>query len=243
MDNVLKCSESGDTPGESGEWTRRRGPRYVYVSTDDTGAACYYWSRVPGGLDSWNPVNDPAVIAANTLPLCPVDITAVVDVPATAWSIFRTWELDAPDISLQPSERGITGLPTFLASPAPAEIVYSEALPDGRVLEVRAGVTELRVDWGDGTRLSYGTEDALAYPEGSVTHTYTTKTCPPDYRQNHPSGGLCHPTLEYYTIGATYRWAAEYNVGAGWVQLGTLDRSASLPYDVDEVRGVPVPTP
>jgi hypothetical protein len=76
-----------------------------------------------------------------------------------------------------------------------------------------------------------------------VTHTYVTKTCPPQYREEHPSGGLCHPSLEYYTIVAIYRWVGEYDVGSGWVQLGTLDRTASLPYDVDELRGVPVPVP
>ncbi|MDK1038922.1 MAG: hypothetical protein QGM46_07665 [Actinomycetota bacterium] len=83
----------------------------------------------------------------------------------------------------------------------------------------------------------------LRYPAGIVTHTYRTKTCPPEYRETHPSGGLCHPTLEFYTITAVYRWVGEYNVGGGWIQIGTLDRTVSQPYDLDEVRGVPVPVP
>lgn len=243
----LDCSASGTTPGDPGDPSSdpddRPGPRYVYVTTDAVVGDCHYWSGTPGGLDSWDPADDPAVIAANSLPECPVVITPPVDVPGTAWSIFRSWDLAQPAPSLQPASRGITGLPTFLASPAPLDIRHSETLPDGRPLRVRARVAELRVDWGDGTLNTHDPSGALAYPAGSVTHTYSTKTCPSDYREEHPSGGLCHPTLEYYTITAIYRWVGEYEVGSGWVQLGTLDRSASLPYDVDELRGVPVPTP
>ncbi|MDK1019406.1 MAG: hypothetical protein QGD89_08395, partial [Actinomycetota bacterium] len=213
------------------------------VTTDARGVDCHYWSYRPGGLDSWDPANDPAVIAASSLPKCPVVIVPPVDVPATAWSVFRSWKLAAPRIGVQPADRGITGLPTYLATPAPTSISHNETLPDGRRLRVRAWVTELRVDWGDGTRRSYDPAGALTYPRGSVTHTYTVKTCPPDYRADHPSGGLCHPTLAYYTITALYRWVGEYDVGSGWVHLGILNRTASLSYDVDEVRGVPVPTP
>ncbi|MEN8042175.1 MAG: hypothetical protein ABFR95_11790, partial [Actinomycetota bacterium] len=191
----------------------------------------------------WDPANDAAVIAANALPVCPVVVRPPVDVPATAWSVFHSWTLAAPMPSLQPSDRGITGLPTYLASPEPAEINHNEILPDGRPLRVRASIRELRVDWGDGARSIHQASHADAYPAGSVTHTYTTKTCPPEYREEHPSGGLCHPTLEYYTITAVFRWVGEYDVGSGWVQLGILDRTASLAYDIDEARGVPVPSP
>ena len=247
IDGSIDCRDSGTTPGDPGDPTPNPGdhpgPRYVYVTVDAVVGDCHYWSDVPGGLDSWDPADDPAVIAANALPVCPVVITPPVDVPGTAWSIFRSWNLAPPVPSLQPSERGITGLATFLASSEPAEITHSETLPDGRPLRVRARVAELRVDWGDGTLATYDPGGAVAYPSGSVTHTYVTKTCPPQYREEHPSGGLCHPSLEYYTIVAIYRWVGEYNVGSGWVQLGTLDRTASLPYDVDELRGVPVPVP
>ncbi len=247
IDGSIDCSDSGTTPGDLGDPTPhpgdRVGPRYVYVTTDAVVGDCHYWSDIPGGLDSWDSANDPAVIAANALSVCPAIITPRVDVPGTAWSIFRSWNLAQPAPSLQPSDRGITGLPTFLASPPPPEITHSEILPDGRPLRVRARVAELRVDWGDETLNIYNPSGALPYPTGTVTHNYTTKTCSPEYREEHPSGGLCHPTLEFYTITAVYRWVGEYDVGSGWVQLGTLDRPASLPYDVDELRGVPVPVP
>jgi len=244
IDSTITCVDDGGTPGVPGDPNPdpfpRAGPRYVYISVDVNGD-CHYWSDTPGGLDSWDPADDAAVIAANGLPECSVD--PPVDVPATAWSIFRSWTLAPPSPSLQPSDRGITGLPTFLASPEPAQINHSETLPDGTPLRVRARVAELRVDWGDTTQLSYDPSGADVYPDGTVTHRYTTKTCPPEYREEHASGGLCHPTLEYYTITAIFRWVGEYDVGSGWIALGTLDRTASLAYDVDEVRGVPVPSP
>lgn len=243
--NVLDCHDSGTTPGTPGDPRPdpdRTGPRYVYAATDAAIGDCHYWSNVPGGLDAWDPADDAAVIAANALPVCPGGV-APVDVPATAWQIFRSWNLDPPDPSLEPAVRGITGLPTFLASPDPVAISHSETLPDGRPLQVRARVAQLRIDWGDDTRLVYDPTGADPYPTGSVTHTYRTKTCSAEYREEHPSGGLCHPTLEFYTITAIYRWVGEYDVGSGWVQLGILDRTVSVPYDIDEVRGVPVPAP
>jgi hypothetical protein len=215
----------------------------VYTSTDPVIGDCHYWSNTPGGLDAWSSLDDTAIIAAVTLPRCPAVAPPPVDVPATAWAIFRWWTLDPPAPSLQPLAHGITGLPTILASPEPVEINHAEILPDGRTLSVRARVRELRVDWGDDNSTTHDPSRADPYPGGAVTHTYRTKTCSPQYRVEHPSGGLCHPTLEYYTITALYRWVGEYNVGSGWVQLGTLDRTASVSYDVDEVRGVPVATP
>ncbi len=244
-DGSIECTESGTAPGSTDRPTPRprdrTGPQYIYTQTDPVIGDCHYWSNVPGGLDAWNALNDVAVIAAALLPVCPV--VPPVDVPATAWEIFRSSTLDPPVPALQPLDRGITGLPTFLASPVPAGITYAELLPDGRTLQVRARVAELHVNWGDGTRTVFDPSGADPYPDGTVTHTYTTKTCPRQYREEHPSGGLCHPTLEFYTIAAMNRWVGEYNVGSGWVRLGTLDRATALAYDVDEVRGVPVPVP
>jgi hypothetical protein len=243
----LKCSDSGTRPGSTDKTKPppkdQPGPRYVYTVTDPVIGDCHYWSSVPGGFDTWDPFYDTDVLAAIILPRCPVVPNTPVDVPATAWDIFRSWTLDPPVPSLQPLEHGITGLPTFLASPEPVEITHAEILPDGRPLSVRARVLELRVDWGDSNSSTHDPSGADPYPDGAVTHTYRTKTCPPQYRAEHPSGGLCHPTLEFYTISAVHRWVGEYNVGSGWVQLGTLDQTASVPYDVDEVRGVPVATP
>jgi len=117
-------------------------------------------------------------------------------------------------------------------------ITYSELLPDGRTLAVRATVGAIQVDWGDGFAATHLPGQALPYPEGLVTHTYAVKTCPPEYRETHPSGGHCHPTLEAYPITATFVWTGDYAVGGPWIELGTLPSTVTVAYDVDEVQGV-----
>jgi hypothetical protein len=49
---------------------------------------------------------------------------------------------------------------------------------------------------------------------------------------------LCHPTLDHYTLTIRHRWVGSYSIGAGWVELGTLDRTVPIPYDIDEARGI-----
>ncbi len=218
------------------------GLRYVYTDTDPVIGDCYYWSDVPGGLDAWDPGNDPAVIAITTrLPLCPA--VPGVDPEARAWQVFRSWDLDPPDPDVTPEVVGITGLDTHIAATPPAVIVHAEVLPDGRALEVRARVAQLDVDWGDGAFSSHDPSSATGWPDGAVAHVYAVKTCPPEYRAEHPSGGLCHPTLEFYTITVAHTWVGEFRVGGlgAWTALGALTRTTSLAYDVDEVRGMPTP--
>ena len=236
-DGRLLCSATGTTPGPTPDPSRERPPnRYVYASTDETGADCHYWSPVVGGIDAWNPANDPTVIwIVTTTPVCPVVADPATDL---AWRIFRSFPLALPEPSLEPPGAGITGLPTFLATPDPADVTHTEVLPDGRAMEVRASVATLSVDWGDGNTGRFDPGEASAYPTGSVTHTYTTKTCDPAYRREHPSGGNCHPTLEAYPISATFTWAGRYRIGGAWIDLGTLNRTVNLSYDVDEVQGV-----
>ena len=241
--NRLVCSIDGGIidpglPGVRPPVLDDPGLRYVYTDTDPVIGDCYYWSDVPGGLDAWDPANDPAVIAiTTTLPLCPA--VPGVDPAVRAWEIFRSWDLDAPVPSVSPDLVGVTGLATHLAAVPPPAIVHSEILPDGRLLEVRARVAQLDVDWGDGALTTHDPQAATGYPDGTVAHIYEYKTCSPEYRAGHPSGGLCHPTLDAYTITAAHTWVGEYRVGGPWVPLGALVRSASLPYDVDEARGVP----
>ncbi|MGB5565919.1 MAG: hypothetical protein WBN93_06250 [Acidimicrobiia bacterium] len=232
------CSASGGSTNRSDTTPPRERPpmRYIYEATDATGAPCYYWSPTPGGLDVWDPGNDPAVAAiVLTTPVCPVIVETPED---TAWRIFRSFALALPDPSLEPAAAGITGLPTYLATPGPPDITHVELLPDGRSMEVWAAARTLVIDWGDGTNGSFDAATALTYPSGAVTHTYATKTCNPTYRSEHPYGGNCHPTLEAYPITATFVWEGRYRIGGGWIYLGTLDRTATVLYDVDEVQGV-----
>ena len=240
---VLECEASGVIPGDPVPPPPGEPPplRYVVTSSDPVLGPCYFWSAVPGGLDAWDPGNDPAVIAITTsLPVCPGSPLppAVGD---RAWEIFRSFPLLAPVPELQPVDNGITGLPTYLAAALPAVISHTETLPDGRILDVRAAVVGLHVDWGDGTVATYVPDRALPHPGGEVTHTFGVKTCSDEYRTSHPAGNRCHPTLAAYRIVATYAWAGEWSIGGPWTLLGTLDRTSAVAYDVDEVVGVLVP--
>lgn len=235
----LVCEDSGGggttpttTPG--GELI------YFYTTNRPPVGDCYYWSRRPGGLDSSHGGNDPAIMEiVRRLPRCPV--VPAVDAEAAAWAVFRSWDLDPPDPTMQPSTAGITGLASYLSTPTPSTIDHSEGLPDGRMLQVRAEVSLLTVQWGDGTKQSFEPSVATPYPTGAVSHLYTLKTCNATYRAMHPSGGLCHPSLESYPLQAVFVWTGSYNAGSGWTDLGTLDRSVTVDYDVDEARGVNIP--
>ena len=230
---------SGPGPGTGTPVDDDPGLRYVYTATDPGIGACYYWSNVVGGLDAWDPANDAAVIAVTlSLPECP---PGVVDPEVRAWSVFRSWDLQPPNPSVSPPDQGVTGLPSHIEAPVPVPLVHDEVLPDGRPLQVRASVKNLTVAWGDGTAASHDPSEATGYPDGSVSHVYELKTCTATYRDEHPSGGLCHPMLEAYLIDVSWVWVGEFNVGAGWVPLGTLTRTAQTPYEVDEVRGITVP--
>lgn len=234
----LRCQESGG--GTTSPTTPRGALIYLYTTTRPPVGECYYWSRIPGGLDSSQSANDAAIIEiVLRLPRCPV--ATVVDAEATAWAIFRSWDLDPPAPTMQPSGAGITGMPAHLSTPTPDIIEHQEVLPDGRTLRVRAEVAQLTVRWGDGTQQSFEPSAATPYPTGTVSHEYTLKTCSASYRSSHPSGRLCHPSLEAYPVRAVFVWAGRYNAGSGWIDLGTLDRAVTIQYDVDEARGVNVP--
>ena len=237
----IVCNPGGSIPVPGGPGTGPGddpGRRYIYTATDPVIGDCYFWSDVPGGIDAWDPGNDPTVIAiTTTLPLCP---SLPVDPEVRAWEIFRSWDLAPPDPEITPPGSGITGLPTNVAAVVPAVIRHDEVLPDGRPLSVRARVTAIDVDWGDGSTASASPDEALPYPDGSIRHVYLLKTCTTEYRERHPSGGLCHPTLDRYEITVAWSWTGEFDTGAGWIPLGVLVQAAQVPYDVDELRGVNV---
>jgi hypothetical protein len=236
-------TSTGTAPGDDDPGLPLR-----YLATTehpDQEGLCWFWSSAPPGLDSWSPVNDQAILLTLwALPECPAPeetrvILSTEWVVVRAWEVFRSFPLAAPGPVLQPPEHGITGLPSYLSAPLPGRLSYRETLPDGRSLQVEARVTAAVVDWGDGSpALAYDPAALLPYPLGTVRHTYALKTCSPDYRTNHPSGGLCHPTLEAYPVSVTFRWTARYRLGGAWVELGDLDRRATVAYDVDEVLGV-----
>jgi hypothetical protein len=233
----IVCGWTGGNPGVrvSNPALKPRPPGGPWLSTgtDPLLGPCWFWSTSAPGLDSSKLMNEGAIIAIVTSqPPCSGE-----EVVAQAWEVFRSFALAAPEVTFQPST-GITGLNTYLSVAQPASIDWSGVLPSGVPAEVEASITNVRVDWGDGTERTYPLTELDPYPDGSATHLYHLKTCPPEYRSSHPSGPLCHPSLEAYPVTVTYRWFGRFRTGAVWVGLGVLERSAGLSYDVDEVIGV-----
>lgn len=245
----IVCRASGGTPavstsggGSGGGTSAPLDPiRYVYTATDPNLGDCYYWSRVPGGLDAWDASQNHLLIPVTVgLPECP-GLSATLspaEVAARAWEVFRAFPLAGPEPAFEPPAHGITGLPTYVSVIDPAPITHTETLPDGRTLEVRARAAALAVVWGDGGTDAYAPGEAAPYPTGIATHVYELKTCSAAYRVEHPSGGNCHPSLDEYAVSTTFTWSGDYTVGGGWTALGTLDLTTDVAYDVDEVQGV-----
>jgi hypothetical protein len=244
----IDCSASGSststgtTPGTP---TPGLPIRYLATTTLPGTGRCWFWSSTPPGLDSWDPANDQAILQTRwALPACPAAKPGTgsggTEYAVTkAWEIFRSFRLAAPHPGLQPPDHGITGLPTFLFAALPPSLAHAEALPDGRRLVVEARVAIALIDWGDGGgAASYDPARLTPFPGGLARHTFALKTCSAAYRADHPSGRNCHPSLEAYPIRVTFRWVARYRVGTQWVSLGSLDRSTTTVYDVDEVVGV-----
>ncbi len=244
----VDCSYSGSTSTSSSSSklgatkpTHTPLPPLRYLAT--SGGRCWYWSRYRPGFDSWNPAYDQSIILTRwRLPACSGRSAAaapvtVIDVSVRAWAVFRSFPLDTPRFNMSP-DTGITNLASRLHLEQPTTFTHAETLPDGRRLEVHAWVTAVWVEWSDGTPASgHALASAVGDP-GAVRHTYSLKTCPPDYRTSHLDGPKCHPAQDRYPITTTLVWTARYRAGASWQQLGTIDRASSIRYDVDEILGV-----
>ena len=232
----IECSYHGTTTSTS---VVSRPPfRYLGVTTHPAVGTCWYWSRYPPGYDSWDSANDQWIILSrHWYPECPsAGGSTVVNVTSRAWEVFRSFPLVAPDPGIRPTI-GITNLASLMTVRRASPLDHTETLPDGRVLEVRATVRAIRVDWGDGY-------PAIAHPAiqgiNRLDHVFALKTCPPSYRVGHPLGGNCHPSLAAYPIDVTFVWEGRYRTGGSWIRLGDLDRTTRRLYDVDEVVGIPV---
>lgn len=233
----IVCGYRGTTTST----TIRRGttlPPLRYLAT--SGGVCWYWSRYPPGLDSWDSANDQAIILTRFhLPECrgrsnppPVVISS-----ERAWEIFRAFPLDPPAFRLTPAT-GVTNLPSRLHLHPSRTFTHTERLPDGRTLRVEAEVAMVWVVWGDGTPIQGMAPPGPFGDPGALRHTYALKTCTPAYRTGHLDGPKCHPTLERYPITVTFEWRGRYRTGRDWLAIGSIDRSTQRRYDVDEIVGV-----
>ncbi len=212
--------------------------RYLRTRVEPGLGTCWYWSRYPPGLDGHNPAHDSLIIYTRFQnPECPAPGTVIVNVSSRAWDVFRSFPLRGPLPRIRPTV-GITNLDSIITDWRPTTLRHVETLPDGRVLEVEAYVGSVPIAWGDGSGvISYPASTAFG---SGAAYAYALKTCPPDYRLTHPAGPRCHPTLESYRVTVSFAWVGRYRTGGAWTTLGTLTRSATFDYDVDEVIGFPV---
>jgi hypothetical protein len=214
-------------------------PPLRYLAT--SGGICWYWSRYPPGLDSWDPAYDQEIILTRfRLPECPGRVTTTppsVVIIERAWEVFRSFPLDAPHLRLSPTI-GITNLPSRLHLDRAGTFTHRELLPDGRTLDVEASVVMVWIDWGDGTPVRGVAPPAPYGDPGPLRHAYSLKTCPPDYRAHHLDGPKCHPSLEAYPVSVTFEWRGRYRTAVEWTEIGSIDRTTSVRHDVDEVLGV-----
>ncbi len=235
---VIECHWTGDSSGGGAVPATPVGNPvgpFFRVGSDPVVGQCWLWASSPPGIPRGSAHDGAGVIVTSTmtrLPPCPG-----TDLWQEAWEVYRSFPLAAPQPLLQPPV-GITNLPSYLSAPTPTPIRWAGTLPSGVEAQVEARVISAQVDWGEGAEATYPPEVLLPYPEGSATYTYLLKTCPPAYRESHPSGPNCHPNLEAYPLRVTFRWFGRFRVGGPWVDLGVLERSASVSYDVDEVVGV-----
>lgn len=237
----IECAASGST--DTTQTTTLPGPtlpplRYLVTAVDANLGPCWYWSRYGPGYDSWDSANDQTIILTRTFtPECPssqpTPPAGTSTVTTLAWEVFRSFSLPSPNASIAPWPSGFTGIPSRITVAAGPSFHHDETLPDGTPLRVRARAAAVSIRWGDGS-------PPLRYTVGGTKeHTYARKTCPPAYRVEHPSGGLCHPTLEAYSVEITFVWLGEYVRDGSWVELGEILRPATIAYDVDEIVGVP----
>jgi hypothetical protein len=92
--------------------------------------------------------------------------------PPTIGEIWRAVDLPVPAIGVNPSDRGVTGLETWLWTATPDSVVIDVTI-DGFVVTGTARVVGYRFDTGDGAVIDAagpGTET-----EPAARHTYETK--------------------------------------------------------------------
>ena len=134
----------------------------------------------------------------NEVPDCPFEPDEQTPSPAMVRDVIEG-QLPLPEPALQPSERTLPGLRTYLEIGAPTS--WSADL-EGTAIPVTlsvSGEAEYRVDWGDGTVETYDSAGG-PYPDGDVTHVYAdagevTVTVTPIWTVTWSVGGSAPMTL------------------------------------------------
>jgi hypothetical protein len=215
---------------------------YPQLGSNVDGTECWYWTTT---ITQWVIISrdgSTATIARDFGPGMVFDATVDAcrgipgeDLRLVAWNYLESWLLDEPEVELSPLNAGVTGLETYVWAPIPDRIDGTLTSPAGTVLQARAWVDQVVVDWGDvaTSPLVLGVDQLgrfAAYPDGAAFHIYETKTC------NEEGQTGCYPEVEGYPITVAFRWQAAYRVGANpWIDIGPVNPTATLSYPVDEI--------
>jgi hypothetical protein len=206
---------------------------YTAFGTLPDGGVCWYLTT-----DETLAVHDPnagahtdfyaGVVQAGN-PQCPYTPEDLALIEST----FASIALQSPVVTTTPDGIGYTGFPLGIEpiDPLPTLTATTPPLSSGVTATVTATPRDIRIDWGDGS-------DSAHLPTSVAEHTYELKTCPPDYRVEHPRGHLCHPTLEAYPIDIAYRWTGVAVAPWGSIGLGTRTTTSTITRDIDEIIGV-----
>ena len=210
-------------------WTGRD-TQWVIVGIDSGGRATLGWDPdgIPGG----------AVAIDITLDVCGGEPSPSVPPSVEVWEAIEGYVHMVPDPAFDPPPpRGLAGLETYAAVGVPDP--FSAGLVSagtGALLEVEGWVSEVTVEWGDGSvdrfpPVLFPLLDGTA--EGVATHVFEVKTCDP------PGGRRCHPSLSAYPLEVSFSWFVRWRMDGGpWLTLVVPDTSTVVSYPVSEVIGV-----
>lgn len=207
--------------------------RYVAAGTMPDGGLCWWLST-----SAADAVHDPGAgwiteyyqdLIRNNNPQCPYTPADLLLIESTYASI----SLPTPEVATTPAEIAITGFPLTIEPATDLQTLTATTPPlsSGVTATITASPFDIAVDWGDGSSSS-------TLPTATPSHVYELKTCPPDYRIEHPRGHLCHPSLEEYPIEVRYRWSGIATAPWGSLDLGIRSSTSTIIRDVDEIIGV-----
>ena len=215
---------------------------YPQLGSNIDGTECWYWTTAVTQLVILSRDGSLALIGEDLGPGVALDTTvgACVGIPgedlrSVAWDYLKQWLLAEPEIELSPQSSGITGFETYVWAPIPDQIDATLTSPIGTVLQARARVDQVVVDWGDATSSPLVLNESQlggfsAYPDGSAYHVYETKTC------NLEGQSRCFAEVDGYPLTVSFRWQAAYRVGTNpWIDIGPVVPFATLAYPVDEI--------
>jgi hypothetical protein len=157
--------------------------------------------------------------------------TTVAALPApviVAQTVAGRIPLPGVSIGVAPKDKGLTGLNAwFWVAGLPAGGAFTASAPAlGATVNVEARPTSYVWDFGDQTSSLTTPSSGVAYPgpdgPAAIHHVYQTENLSPGY-----------------TLSLTFVLAVRYQVNGGpWTSLGTVQRTISVAYPVEQVVSV-----